>query len=101
MKVRLLLENDNISSSGFNLPLQLRETLLQDSTASTDIDLTTAEIVAQICSELAYGSHLHWRALFYTTLHSLYHTPHGKLTLQALHSNGGLMDDLAKAAFGE
>jgi hypothetical protein len=94
---RFILSIHSSPSEGFTE--SLREILLQDSSDLFDEEPLIAEMAAQLCFELAYGTPSPWRVFGYVVLDAIYRTPYGSQSLQNLGQNGHVIDDVAAAVF--
>ena len=94
---RYLLANSHFSSEDF--ADTLRETILQDPPEIVHGGHFVAEIVAQLCFELAYNATSPWRDAGYALLSDAYFTPYGSRSIQHLARNGPLIRDLAMTTF--
>lgn len=90
---RFLLANDNFSSEDF--AGALRETILQEPSELFNGNALIAEIAAQLCFELAYGTPSPWRYEGYAVLCEVYSTTHGSQNIRNMGRNGSLIGDLA------
>jgi hypothetical protein len=79
----------------------LIETTLQDPLEVRDEKYLTAEIAAQLCFELAYGTpSAPWRVEGYTTIFSMYGTTYSQI-MRNLGQDGPLIDNLATTTFSK
>lgn len=96
---RDLLSNHGSSSEVF--VGNLRETLLQDPSELADENPLIAEVVSQLCFELAYNTISPCHATGYATLHNIYRMAHGSHSIQSLGQTSHLIDDLATTTFSK
>lgn len=77
-----------------------REVLLQNrSDGGDDDEWVMAELISQLCFELAFASASSWRHECYLALHFLYRTSIGRKHLRRLGKNSVLIENLARRAF--